>query len=65
MYLVSNGVTGTKEISDEEAREAYVRTDPRLRHGTYEKGFDTFAASEFGRVLTCAATAYRPIRKDE
>lgn len=62
MYRVSNGIVPAIEISDDEAREAYIRTDPRLRTGTLEQGFEVYPQGEFGRVLTCAATFYRPIR---
>jgi hypothetical protein len=62
MYRVSNGITRPIDVSDEEAHETYVRTDPRLRSGTYEDGFEVYPRGEFGHALTCAATRYQPRR---
>ena len=60
-YVVSNGITHAVEITEDQARVDYDAA-PRVV-GTFGRSFVTYPIGEYGRVLTCAATTYEPIKE--
>lgn len=63
-YRVDDGITHPRDLTDAEAREVYIRTDPRLRSGTYEDGFLVYAVGDFDEVVA-PVTRYRPMKGEQ
>jgi hypothetical protein len=59
-YLANNGITGSVVLTEGEARERYDAA-PYVT-GEFGQDFVTFPVGEYGRVLTCAAITYTPIK---
>ena len=62
MFRVSDGVTASVEITDEEAREIFDRAAPYQRSGSLELGFEVLPDWQSGEVLTWSGTRYGPIK---
>ncbi len=61
MYLANSGIAGAVILTEDQARQDFDAA-PRVV-GEFGKSFVTFPVGEYGRVLTCAAITYTPVKE--